>query len=133
MIFNFRYKKRFPNAIPHESKLPDPGSLNLSALLGRLFEDPSDISLLSGKELELLAELNPDCYRNSLKFSQFFLAMVQKAARKQSHESRGICGALHLLKIHQEQKVGNRKCKNDKEVTRVFVFLGKASQEKVSS
>ena len=43
---------------------PDFGSndfeVDLHSLLQRLFEDPGYIALLSGKELELLAEMDPD-------------------------------------------------------------------------
>ncbi len=40
--------------------------------------------------------------------------MVQKAARKQSDESRKICDALDLLKVHQKPRAGMIKFKGGK-------------------
>ena len=100
--------------------------VDLDRLLERLAEDPGYIALLSGKELELLAEMDPDDVISShssvesspsksnsklgatcndpptdnCRYSRSFLSTVQKAADRHLQEKNEIREALGLLKIY---------------------------------
>ena len=99
-------------------------------MLERLAEDPGYIALLSGKELELLAEMDPDdvissqssatssptksklgatSYKeaassgsgsSSSRYSRSFLSTIQKAADRHLQEKNESRDALSLLKIY---------------------------------
>jgi hypothetical protein len=97
--------------------------VDLDRLLERLAEDPGYIALLSGRELELLAEMDPDDLESpsaspgarpsatskkgalpldatAIRYSRSFLKTIQKAADRHLQEKNEIRDALGLLKIY---------------------------------
>ena len=80
---------------------------DLASLLERLYSDPGYMALLSGKELELLAEMDlTDTnegteLRNEIrKYDNKFLHQIQEAADRHLVEKNEIRDALGLLKIY---------------------------------
>lgn len=77
-------------------------SFDLLTLLDRLKTDMGTIALFSGKELELLSEMEPSEIVNTDKYSLEFLTQIQEAADRHLKEKREIRDALGLLKIYQK-------------------------------
>ena len=82
---------------------------DLASLLERLHSDPGYMALLSGKELELLAEMdltdgNKDTeIKNEIsKYDMDFLRQIQEAADRHLIEKNEIRDALGLLKIYHQ-------------------------------
>ena len=80
---------------------------DLASLLERLYSDPGYMALLSGKELELLAEMDlTDTNEGSeikseiRKYDLKFLHQIQEAADRHLVEKNEIRDALGLLKIY---------------------------------
>jgi hypothetical protein len=73
---------------------------DLVTLLDRLISDIGCIALFSGKELELLAELDPDDFKH--KYDLEFLRRIQAAADQHLEEKRQIRDAFGLLKIYHK-------------------------------
>ena len=80
---------------------------DLASLLERLYSDPGYMALLSGKELELLAEMDltdindgSDIKNEMKKYDKKFLHQIQEAADRHLVEKNEIRDALGLLKIY---------------------------------
>lgn len=70
------------------------------------------IALFSGKELELLSEMEPDgeiLNGSTDKYSLEFLTQIQEAADRHLKEKREIRDALGLLKIYQKSSEERQK------------------------
>ena len=76
-------------------------SLDLQSLLERLASDIGAIALFSGKELELLSELDSEEWPG---FEPAFLKQIQEAADRHLTEKREIRDALGLLKIYHNSQ-----------------------------
>ena len=77
-------------------------SFDLLTLLDRLKTDMGTIALFSGKELELLSEMEPSEISATDKYNLEFLRQIQEAADRHLREKREIRDALGLLKIYQK-------------------------------
>ena len=84
---------------------------DLPALLERLHADPGYMALLSGKELELLAEMDvtdgviPSDGKEGCEITKYdaaFLRQIQEAADRHLTEKNEIRDALGLLKIYHQ-------------------------------
>lgn len=78
---------------------------DLFQLLERIFEEPGHITMLSGKELEVLAEMDPDDVTQtfgSKRLDRSFLEMIQGAADRHLMEKTEIRDALGLLKLYHK-------------------------------
>lgn len=87
-------------------------SFDLLTLLDRLKTDMGTIALFSGKELELLSEMEPDgeiLNGSTDKYSLEFLTQIQEAADRHLKEKREIRDALGLLKIYQKSSEERQK------------------------
>ena len=80
---------------------------DLASLLERLYSDPGYMALLSGKELELLAEMDltdgsegSEIKTEMRKYDKTFLRQIQEAADRHLVEKNEIRDALGLLKIY---------------------------------
>ena len=77
-------------------------SFDLLTLLDRLKSDMGTIALFSGKELEILAEMEPEELAIREKYELEFLRQIQEAADRHLQEKREIRDALGLLKIYHQ-------------------------------
>ena len=104
-------------------------SFDLLTLLDRLKTDMGTIALFSGKELELLSEMEPSEIVNTDKYSLEFLTQIQEAADRHLKEKREIRDALGLLKIYQksssseEQKSSPSKRKRKDKNWRLWFYI----------
>ena len=87
---------------------------DLASLLERLYSDPGYMALLSGKELELLAEMDltdenerSDIKTEMTKYDKTFLRQIQEAADRHLVEKNEIRDALGLLKIYHNAHTTN--------------------------
>lgn len=78
-------------------------SLDLQSLMDRLSNDVGSIALFSGRELELLAELDADDFiASNPSYDLEFVKQIQEAADRHLTEKREIRDALGLLKLYQK-------------------------------
>ena len=83
-----------------EPDLSRGSSLDLNSLLDRLQTDLGSIALMSGRELEILSEFEPD--ELGPEYDTIFLRQIQEAADRHLMEKREIRDALGLLKIYHQ-------------------------------
>ncbi len=73
-------------------------------------EEPGHITMMSGKELELLAEMDPDemiKIYGSQRLTKSFLEMIQVAADRHLMEKTELRDALGLLKLYHKANFPN--------------------------
>ena len=76
------------------------GSNLLAGLLERLDSDPGHMAILSGRQLEVLAEMDTKRLGSKSKFRTEFLDEMQEAAHRHLAEKNEIRDALGLLKLY---------------------------------
>ncbi|GLG93423.1 Uncharacterized protein GBIM_00839 [Gryllus bimaculatus] len=72
----------------------------LESLVGRLQGDLSHISMLGGKELELLSNMDPESLTDIIPDSRIFLVQLKEASGRFLSEKRQAQDALDLLRLY---------------------------------
>lgn len=108
-----------------EPDLSQASSLDLQSLMDRLSNDLGSIALFSGRELELLAELDAeDFVASNAAYDLTFVKQIQEAADRHLTEKREIRDALGLLKLYQKSSNSspNSKRKRGKKWDLIVIF-----------
>ena len=80
------------------------------------------IALFSGKELELLAEMEPEEMLNQ-NYELEFLKQIQEAADRHLQEKREIRDALGLLKIYHHSEKQNKSPSKRRKQTKNWIVI----------
>ena len=88
------------------------GENSLSSLLDKLDSDPGHMAILSGKQLEVLAEMNTSKVGSRSKFSLEFLNELKEAAHHHLAEKNEIRDALGLLKLYHHANSAKQSSKS---------------------
>ncbi|XKL62919.1 hypothetical protein PGB90_002752 [Kerria lacca] len=89
----YNYLKKF------EKDEVDTCNSDLVHLLGRIRNDAGQLSMLNGKELELLSDMDPDSLGDIIQDKEF-LGEVKEASNRYLNDRRDAKEALKLLKIY---------------------------------
>ncbi|CAG2055616.1 unnamed protein product [Timema podura] len=77
---------------------------DLSGLVDRLHGDLTQISMLGGKDLELLSDMDPDSLADIMPDKKMFLEQLKEASGRFLSEKRQAQDALELLKLYHGQQ-----------------------------
>nr|CAD7396395.1 unnamed protein product [Timema cristinae] len=77
---------------------------DLSGLVDRLHGDLTQISMLGGKDLELLSDMDPDSLADIMPDNRMFLEQLKEASGRFLSEKRQAQDALELLKLYHGQQ-----------------------------
>ncbi|XP_022173924.1 DNA fragmentation factor subunit alpha-like isoform X1 [Myzus persicae] len=89
------------------------GTQSLNSLIRRLQNDIGQIAFLSGCDLELLSDMDPDSLVD-MAFDRSFLDQVKEASGRFLYEKREAQDAINLLKLYHATTIGQNASKKSK-------------------